>query len=385
MVRERQLPWRRTFAVFGACAVLAGCGVVAEGAGSDAAEPSVSASPTPDSPPLPYDPVAFGPGTLDCEAIEMSIPSDFWDDDGNEIKRDFTDTIDDKCIWLQLGDGREISVHVEAVAGDGWRTWEEEAEGLFDTRTDHGGMATLTGLGEAAAFAPAVGHVLGDLTDLQLVVREGNLVLSFTAMAFDGFDTESSFSALNYRTASFASLALVLTGMAEAYLTGIGAENAEVAEPAPPAEDEASELPDICGRHGLDGFTLGDEHSQVGSDRAWCHLTAAAAGADLWINAETYIPLGQEMTGTDQATWLMWKKLTDSDSTPADFGDEANFTVVGLEDGRRTYRFVIRVGNTILNAVYMASNTELEAPAEEAARETAEQIGTSVEALLADA
>lgn len=123
--------------------------------------------------------------------------------------------------------------------------------------------------------------MLGDLTDLRLVVLEGNLVLSFKAMAFEGFDTEISLSALNYRTASFASPAPVLTGMAEACLTGIGAENAEAAEPAPPAEDDAGRLPDICSRHGLDGFTPGGEHSQVGSGRAWCHLTAAEAGADL--------------------------------------------------------------------------------------------------------
>lgn len=362
-------------------ALLAGCGAQAGESGSDV-DPVESQSP--EFPPPPYDPVAFGPGTLDCESIEAWIPAEVWIADGREIRRDFTDTIDTACYWSQLGEGRGIEVEAKAAAGNEWNTWEEEAQTVFDSRTESGGMAPLSGLGDAAAYVPHGSSVIGDLTGLDLVVREGNLVATFTIDAFDSFETDTVSSLLSYRTASFAALAPTLTGLAEQYLAGIGAENVAADDPAPLAEGEASVLPDICAELGLDGFAPGDESTHAGDDRAWCHFTNAAAGADLWLHAETYLPLGQELTGTEQSAWLMWKRLTDEESEPVDFGDEANFTVVGLEDDRRTYRFVIRVGNTILNGTYMSSNSELEEPAETAAHEAAGQLGSQLEEMLGD-
>lgn len=369
-------------ALAAAVALLAGCGVQAADPKPDV---DPSESPSPEFPPPPYDPVAFGPGTLDCESIEAWIPAEVWIDDDREIRRDFTDTTDTACYWSQPFAGREIEVDVKAATGNEWNTWEEEAQTVFDSRTESGGMAPLTGLGEAAAYVPHGSHVIGDLSGLDLVVREGNLVATFTIGAFDAFETDTASSLLNYRTTSFTALAPTLTGLAEQYLVGIGAENVAAADPAPLGEGEAAALPDICAEPGLDGFAPGDESAHADENRAWCHFTDAAAGADLWLHAETYLPLGQVLTATEQATWLMRQRLTDEESEPVDFGDEANFTVVGLEDDRRTYRFVIRVGNTILNGTYMSSNSELEVPAEAAAREAAAQLGSQLEELLADA
>lgn len=267
-----------------------------------------------------------------------------------------------------------------------WESNDDTATDRFEQIISDANVIEVEGIGEQAVLIPpGTEGVLSKIWPygVSLLVREGNLVLNFSA------SSRINLSGPSFRLEELPLAAATAIGTAENYLAELGAENHTLQVPPGDLAEGTTVLPDLCSELAVEGLSLaGDQADWADGSETMDRCHWQGGGADLWLSAEAVGPLDAAgLSGEAFASWWMsslpaagGEELAAGDSGYVRLIDPEADNRDDVEDGS-VVDFAVRIGNIVLQGRYQDGTLDQVSTASV----FAEQISAQTTALVAGA